>query len=83
MIFKYFTSSPPQSIQWQNKGKEFLVAIGRKVPLCTKPDDANKLGEKIDNFKDNIAPPQFARLKKLNEMAVDLFSKCIWFSIWH
>ena len=64
-----------QSVEWQNKPKELLVAVGRKVPQCTKPEDAEKLKEQVDIFLNKEVPPQHARLKKLNEMAIDLFSK--------
>ena len=62
-----------QTVEWQNKGNEILLAIGRRVPLCKNEEEAHQLMDEVDEFLEKGDKPQKARLQKLNEMARELY----------
>lgn len=60
-------------MEWQNKGNEILLAIGRRVPLCQTEEEAHELMDEVDEFLEKGDKPQKARLQKLNDMARELY----------
>ncbi len=61
------------TVEWQNKGNEILLAIGRRVPLCQTEEEAHELMDEVDEFLEKGDKPQKARLQKLNDIARELY----------
>ncbi|XP_071495752.1 uncharacterized protein [Diadema antillarum] len=61
-------------VEWQVKAEDLLVAVGKKKPLFTAKEEAAAVLEEVEDFIDKGDARQKARLFKLNEMAIDLYS---------
>lgn len=57
------------------KAEDLLVAVGQKKPLFTAQEQAAETLEEVEDFIEKGDARQKARLFKLNEMAIELYSK--------
>ena len=62
-------------MEWQVKAEDLLVAVGQKKPLFTAQEQAAETLEEVEDFIEKGDARQKARLFKLNEMAIELYSK--------
>ncbi len=60
---------------WVNEASQFLVQIGRKATECKTSQDANELIDALNNFKNEGAANQDARLGDMEKIAVALYGK--------
>ncbi|XP_041477901.1 uncharacterized protein LOC121425834 isoform X6 [Lytechinus variegatus] len=61
-------------VEWQVKAEDLLVAVGQKKPLFTAQEQAAEVLGEVEDFIEKGDARQKARLFKLNEMAIDLYS---------
>ncbi|VDI56857.1 titin [Mytilus galloprovincialis] len=60
--------------QWLKDGNNLLNDIGRKIVQCKTPQEVDDLVKPMDQFLQEGKPKQEERLRKLSELAVELYA---------
>ena len=64
-----------QSEQWMKDGNNLLIDIGRRINQCKSPREVDELVKPMDHFLQEGKPKQEERLRKISELAVELYGK--------
>ena len=64
-----------ESEQWMNDANNILINIGREANQCQSPEEANELLQKIHNYIDEGRPVQDERMRRLSELAQQLYGE--------
>ena len=72
-----------ESEQWMNDANNVLINIGQQANECRSPDEANELLQKIHNYVAEGKPVQDERMRRLSELAEQLYGMYIKFSLLH